>query len=409
MDIAIIGAGLGGLAAAAALLQQGHRVRVYEQSPQLAEVGAGIQMSANAMKVLDRLGLRAELEPVAVRPKAFEFRRFDSGEMLHRLPLGEAHEQRHGAPYFQLHRADLHGALRRAVLALDPQALVLAARATRVDEEAGAGGGVQVTFEHGSSVRAELVVGADGIKSVVRQHVLAELGNGLGTDLATELGTDRPLFTGQVAWRLTVPTERIPEALRTDLVSTIWCGPRNHAVTYYLRAGALLNFVGCVERGWEEESWTARRPWEELDADYQGWHPMVRAVVEHADRDQCFRWALNNREPSQRWSSARVTLLGDAVHATLPYMAQGAAMAIEDAAVLARALALPLPLAERLRRYETHRAPRAARVVRESTEMGELYHIVDAQQMREAFVARDIARSRNEWLYPYDPWQAPLA
>jgi salicylate hydroxylase len=397
MDIAIIGAGLGGLAAAAALLQQGHRVRVYEQSPQLAEVGAGIQMSANAMKVLDRLGLRAELEPVAVRPKAFEFRRFDSGEVLHRLPLGEAHEQRHGAPYFQLHRADLHNALRRAVLALDPQALVLAARATGIEEGVGGGGeGVQVTFEQGDPVRAELVVGADGIKSVVRQHVLAEL------------GTDRPHFTGQVAWRLTVPTERIPEALRTDLVSTIWCGPRNHAVTYYLRAGALLNFVGCVERGWEEESWTARRPWEELDADYTGWHPMVRAVVEHADRGECFRWALNNREPSLRWSSGRVTLLGDAVHATLPYMAQGAAMAIEDAAVLSRALALPVPLAERLRRYETHRAPRAARVVRESTEMGELYHIVDAQQMREAFVARDIARSRNEWLYPYDPWQAPL-
>lgn len=397
MEIAVIGAGLGGLAAAAALLQQGHHVRVYEQSPQLAEVGAGIQMSANAMKVLDRLGLRRVLEPVAVRPLAFEFRRFDSGEMLHRLPLGEAHEQRHGAPYFQLHRADLHGALQQAVRALDAGALVLGARATRITET---DDGVRIALHGGAEVQAELVVGADGIKSVVRQHVLAEL------------GVDRPQFTGQVAWRLTVPTERIPPELRTDVVSTIWCGPRNHAVTYYLRAGALLNFVGCVEREWEmgeEESWTARRPWQELDADYRGWHPMVRAVVEHAERDQCFRWALNNRVPSQRWSSARVTLLGDAVHATLPYMAQGAAMAIEDAAVLARALALPLPLAERLRRYEVHRAPRAARVVRESTEMGELYHIVDARQMREAFALRDIARSRNEWLYPYDPWQAPLA
>lgn len=397
MEIAVIGAGLGGLAAAAALLQQGHRVRVYEQSPQLAEVGAGIQMSANAMKVLDRLGLRRVLEPVAVRPLAFEFRRFDSGEMLHRLPLGEAHEQRHGAPYFQLHRADLHGALQQAVRALDAGALVLGARATRIAET---DDGVRIALHGGAEVQAELVVGADGIKSVVRQHVLAEL------------GVDRPMFTGQVAWRLTVPTERIPPELRTDVVSTIWCGPRNHAVTYYLRAGALLNFVGCVEREWEmgeEESWTARRPWQELNADYRGWHPMVRAVVEHAERDQCFRWALNNRVPSQRWSSARVTLLGDAVRATLPYMAQGAAMAIEDAAVLARALALPLPLAERLRRYEAHRAPRAARVVRESTEMGELYHIVDARQMREAFALRDIARSRNEWLYPYDPWQAPLA
>jgi salicylate hydroxylase len=172
---------------------------------------------------------------------------------------------------------------------------------------------------------------------------------------------------------------------------------------YYLRGGRVLNFVGCVERADEEESWTTRRPWAELDADYRGWHPMVRAVIDTVDRDQCFRWALNNREPSLQWSRGHCTLLGDAVHATLPYMAQGAAMAIEDAAVLARALALEGPLAERLRRFEQHRAPRTARVVHESSEMGELYHISDAAQMRQAFHDRNIARSRNEWLYPYDP------
>ena len=390
MDILIIGAGLGGLAAAAVLQQQGHQVRVAEQSAQLGEVGAGIQMSANAMKVLDRIGLRTDLEPVAVRPLAFEFRRFDSGEHLHRIPLGPAHEARHGAPYFQLHRADLHTALQRVVRAHDAQAITLNARAAAVDESAE---GVRVTLDDGRVMDAELLVGADGIRSVVRRHVL---------------GDDQPRFTGQVAWRCLVPTERIPPALRTDLVSTIWCGPHNHAVTYYLRAGSVLNFVGCVERPWEEESWTARRPWDELDADYAGWHPMVRAVVDHVDRDQCFRWALNNREPSACWSSDRITMLGDAVHATLPYMAQGAAMAIEDAAVLARALELPLPLSHRLQRYESHRAPRTARVVRESTEMGELYHIVDAAAMRQAFIDRDVARSRNEWLYPYDPWTADL-
>ena len=390
MQVAIIGAGLGGLCAAAVLQRQGHAVRVYEQSATLGEVGAGIQMSANAMKVLDAIGLRPALEPVAVRPKAFEFRRFDSGEMLHRLPLGSTHEQRHGAPYFQLHRADLHAALQAAVLAHDPQAVVTGARAMAFVEGPDA---AQVQFEDGRTAQADLVVGADGIKSAVRRHVL---------------GADQPRFTGQVAWRCTVPTDRIPAALRTDLVSTIWCGPRNHAVTYYLRNGALLNFVGCVERGWEEESWTTRRPWSELDADYEGWHPMVRAVIEQVDRDQCYRWALNNRTPSQRWSSQRITMLGDAVHATLPYMAQGAAMAIEDAAVLARALALPGTLVHQLSRYERHRAPRTARVVDESTEMGTLYHIVDAQQMRLAFIDRDIARSRNEWLYPYDPWSAAL-
>ena len=392
MDIVIIGAGIGGLTAAAALLQHGHRVRVFEQAAQLGEVGAGIQMSANAMKVLDALGLRAAFEPTAVRPKAFEFRRFDSGELLHRLPLGEQHEQRHGAPYFQIHRSDLHGALQQRVQSLDPSAITLNARATALLEDAD---GATVHFDADTPpVRAELVVGADGINSVVRRHIL---------------GDDKPTFTGQVAWRCTVPTARIAPALRTDLVSTIWCGPKNHAVMYYLRNGELLNFVGCVERPDEEESWTTRRPWAELDDDYRGWHPMVRAVIEQVDRDQCFRWALNNRVPSLVWNSRRATMLGDAVHATLPYMAQGAAMAIEDAAVLARALALPsLSLAEQLRRYQDHRAPRTARVVRESTEMGELYHIGEAEAMRQAFHDRDIARSRNEWLYPYDPMQVEI-
>ena len=391
MDIVIVGAGLGGLTAAAALLQHGHRVRVFEQAAQLGEVGAGIQLSANAMKVLDRLGLRAALEPQAVRPLAFEFRRHDGGELLHRLPLGAAHEQRHGAPYLQLHRSDLHRALQQAVRALAPQAICLNARVCAIEENAD---GASLHFEGQPAVHAELVVGADGIKSVVRRHIL---------------GDDRPVTTGQVAWRCTVPIERIAPALRTDIVSTIWCGPQNHAVTYYLRGGELLNFVGCVEHDLdEEESWTQRRPWQELDRDYRGWHPMVRAVIEAVDRDQCFRWALNRREPSLRWGSGCTTMLGDAVHATLPYMAQGAAMAIEDAALLVRALALPGALAERLRRYQDHRAPRTARVVRESTEMGELYHIVDAAAMRQAFHDRDIARSRNEWLYPYDPWSVEI-
>lgn len=393
MNVAIVGAGLGGLTAAAALLQRGHRVRVYEQAGALGEVGAGIQMSANAVKVLDSLGLRAALEPSAVRPKAFEFRRFDSGDVLHRLPLGDAHEQRHGAPYFQMHRSDLHSALQAAVLALDPQAITLNARVMAIDEDHA---GATVHFKGLPSVVADLVIGADGIKSVVRRHIV-------GQDAS-------PVFTGQVAWRCTVPTERIAPALRTDIVSTIWCGPKNHAVMYYLRGGALLNFVGCVESATpDEESWTARRPWAELDAEYRGWHPMVRAVIDQVDRDQCFRWALNARQPDTQWSSARATLLGDAVHATLPYMAQGAAMAIEDAAVLARALEFPGLLAERLRRYQSHRAPRTARVVRESGEMGDLYHIGDAESMRRAFADRDIARSRNGWLYPYDPLHAEIA
>ncbi len=390
MNVVIVGAGLGGLAAAACLLRRGHRVRVVEQSPVLGEVGAGIQLSANAVKVLQALGLTPALEAGGVKPEAFEFRRFDSGELLHRIPLGEAHRQRHGAAYYQMHRSDLHAALVDAVRELDPAALHLGTRVAGVHED---DAGVTLQFASGGPMRAELVVGADGVKSTIRPHVL---------------GADAPRFTGQVVWRVLVPAGRIAPSLRTGFVSTIWCGPGNHGVMYWLRGGTLLNFVGCVARPWEEESWTTRRPWAELDADYAGWHPMVRAVIDAADRDQCYRWAINTRAPSAVWSTPRVTLLGDAVHATLPYMAQGAAMAIEDAAVLARALDLGLPLPQALQVYERHRGPRTRRVVEESAEMGELYQIDNAAQMRQAFHDRNIAKSRNEWLYPYDPWRVPL-
>lgn len=390
MDIAVVGAGIGGLAAAACLLRNGHQVRVYEQAPAISVVGAAVQMSANAVKVLEHLGLKAALEANAVKPKSFEFRRFDTGEMLHEIKLGADHEARHGSPYYQIHRVDLHAALMDAVHKLDPQALVLGSRAEQVHEDSH---GAEVVFTDGRKVRADLLVGADGIKSVLRQHVVDEA---------------PASFTGQVAWRLSIPTERIPVHLRPDVVSSIWCGPKNHAVMYYMRSGDVLNFVGCVERPWEEESWTARKPWEELDQDYAGWHPIVRAAIDNVDRDQCFRWALNNRVPVMTWSSARVALLGDAVHPTLPYMAQGAAMAIEDAAVLSRAVELDMPMDEALRVYQNHRAPRAARVVNESNEMSDLYHIADAQQMKQAFKDRNIAHTRNNWLYPYNPMTVDL-
>jgi salicylate hydroxylase len=391
MDIALVGAGIGGLAAAACLLQQGHRVRVYEQAAEVSEIGAAVQMSANAVKVLYTLGLKDTLERHAVKPESFQFLRFDSGELLHQIVLGSEHEKRHGHPYYQIHRVDLHQGLMQAVLQLDPQALVLGKRARQVSESAHE---ACVDFDDGTSIRAELLVGSDGIKSVVRRHVVDDT---------------PPVFTGQVAWRLAIPIQRIDPALRPPLASTIWCGPKNHAVMYYMRGGEVLNFVGCVERPWEEESWTARKPWSELSADYEGWHPMVRAPIEAADKDQCFRWALNNRQPVMTWCTPRVALLGDSVHATLPYMAQGAAMAIEDAAILSRALGLDLPLHERLGVYQRHRAPRAARVVHESTEMGELYHIADAAQMKQAFKDRNIAASRNNWLYPYNPWTVDIS
>jgi salicylate hydroxylase len=388
--ILIAGAGLGGLAAAACLLKRGFEVRLFEQAPQLGEVGAGIQQSANAVKVLYDLGLKGELERVGVKPQDYEFRRFDTGELLHKIAFAGAHEERHGTPYYHLHRADFHQMLADKVRALDPGCITLNARVTGFTESANA---VKVKLADGSEVSGDVLVGADGIRSVVRRPIAGEM---------------PARYTGYVAWRVTVPRERLPAGIM-DLVGAVWCGPRNHCVLYWLRSGTLLNFVGCPEHAaWDEESWTQRRPWEELKADYAGWHPKIQAILNAADRTECYRWALNDRKPIRTWSTERVTLLGDAAHPTLPFLAQGACMAIEDAAVLARALEDAASVREALQMYERARVDRCARVVIESAAHGGLYHIVDADEMKRAFAERNIAREREQWLYNYDPLKVPL-
>jgi salicylate hydroxylase len=390
LNVLIAGAGLGGLTAAACLLRAGHRVRVFEQAPQLGEVGAGIQQSANSVKVLYDLGLREALDKVAVRPHDYEFRRFDTGELLHKIPFSGEHEKNHGAPYYHLHRGDFHRILVDKVRSLDPACITLNAKATGFSES---GDRVELKFENGETVSGDLLVGADGIKSVVRAQIAG----------------DTPVqYTGFVAWRITVPRERLPQDV-TALVGTVWCGPRNHCVTYWLRSGTLLNFVGCPRReAWEEESWTQRRPWQELKEAYAGWNAAIQAILDAADRNECYRWALNDRQPIRDWSTRRATLLGDAAHPTLPFLAQGACMAIEDGAVLARALGAAGSVPDALQVYQRARAERCARVVLQSTEMGGLYHIRDAEEMKRAFAQRNIARERAQWLYNYDPLTVPL-
>ena len=389
--VIIAGAGLGGLSAAACLLQRGFEVRVFEQAPQLAEVGAGIQQSANSVKVLYALGLRDALERIGVKPRDYEFRRFDTGELMHKIPFAGAHEEKHGTPYYHLHRADFHQILVDRVRAMDPGCITLNARVTGFDERPG---GVTVKLADGAQASGDVLVGADGIKSVIRARIAGET---------------PARYTGYVAWRVTVARERLPPGVM-DMVGAVWCGPRNHCVLYWLRSGRLLNFVGCPEHAaWDEESWTQRRPWEELKAAYAGWHPRIQAILDAADRNECYRWALNDRMPIRHWSSARVTLLGDAAHPTLPFLAQGACMAIEDGAVLARALEGAGSVPEALQLYQRARVERCARVVTESREHGGLYHIVDAGEMKQAFAERNIAQERERWLYNYDPLTVPLS
>ncbi|HRW29688.1 MAG TPA: FAD-dependent monooxygenase, partial [Emcibacteraceae bacterium] len=343
--IIIAGAGIGGLTAAACLLQEGYHVRVYEQAPKLGEIGAGIQTSAPAVKVLHHLGLAEKLAEVSVKPKSFEFRLFDSGEVLHKLPLAEAHEKQHGAPYYHIHRSDIHKILADRVLELDPDAVVLNSTAVGFSEDKDS---VTLNLADGREIRGDILVGADGIKSAIRDQIV---------------GVTEPDYSGQVAWRATVDVKKLPADFMDKIVA-IWCGPKKHAVVYYLRSGKLLNFVGCVENSdWKEESWTVKASWDALKADYAGWNKEIQTIIDNIDKDQCFLWALNNRKPVDNWRTDRAVIMGDAAHPTLPYMASGAVMAIEDGAVLMRSINANNDVAEALDMFQRNRLDRTARIV----------------------------------------------
>jgi salicylate hydroxylase len=384
--ILIAGAGIGGLTAAACLLKAGHDVQIFEQAPELIEVGAGIQISANAMHVLDDLGLGEAISAASVRPEAYVFRLHDSGEIISQFALAENHLRLHKAPYNQLHRADFQQLLAGKV----KQVIRLNSRVAGFEETAA---GVRVRLTNGETASGDLLIGADGVKSAVRAQIA---------------GAAQPVYSGDAAWRLTIPTHRLPPGFM-DPVMSVWMGPAAHVVCYYLRAGALLNFVGLVETDEvSEESWTARFPWDKLKADFAGWHPDIQTVIDLAERDACYRWSLFYRPPITNWSTRRATLLGDSVHPTLPYLAQGAAMAIEDAAVLTRALGMA-DVPEALQIYQRNRIGRTTRIMEGSSGNRELFHMRDQQQLRQAFAKRDEGAARNAWLYSYNPLSVDLA
>lgn len=370
--IGISGAGIGGLAAAIALRKLGLESVVFEQAPKFARVGADINLTPNAVLALDGLGVGDELRKTAARPSHRISRTWDTGEETSRLEMSQAAETRYGAPQLTMHRADLLAALEQAV----PAATIhLGKRTVAIDEGAD---GITVRFEDGTSQRVDVLVGADGIHSTVRKHLL---------------GDEYPDFTGVVAYRAVVPASRL-EGVPNLGAFTKWWGPNpeTQIVTFPLNLGRdIFIFATTPQDSWRHESWTMPGSVEELRASYSDFHPEARALL--AACDEVLKSALYVRDPLPSWSRGNVTLLGDACHPMMPFMAQGAGMAIEDAVVLARYLAdTPEAPTQALKRYEAARHDRTARV-----QIGSRGN----NWLKEG--------GNADWVYEYNAWTVPLA
>ncbi len=393
--VLIAGAGIGGLTAALALLKRGFKVQVFEQATELREVGAGLQLSPNALRALYQLGLRDSLSKVAVEPAGKEIRLWNSGQTWKLFDLGTTAVREYGYPYVMVYRPDLHGVLVDAVRAINPEALVLGAQCRGFVQDAD---GVTLQLADGNEVRGQVLIGADGVHSRIRGQLF---------------GADAPSFSGCLAWRGVIPLDRLPERLRRP-VGTNWVGPGAHVIHYPLQGGKLMNFVGIVERDdWQVESWTQQGSHDECHEDFKGWHDDVHELIRNVDVP--FKWALMARPPLQRWSEGRVSLLGDACHPTLPFLAQGAAMAIEDAYVLGRSLekyAEAPSLA--LEKYEAARIERTTQIVLRSTENGRRFHnpALASTEGAAAYVDREWAevkvRERYDWLFRYNVDEVPV-
>jgi salicylate hydroxylase len=355
LRVAIIGAGIGGLAAAVALRRRGYEVALYERATKLEEAGAGLQIGPNGVKVMRALGLEDELMRNAFEPLSIMSITWDEGRLRFRQPLKEIARQKYGAPYLTAHRADLHNLLRRAA---GDAPLHLGANCIGADT---VNGTAVAHFADGSEAEADIVVGADGIRSAIR---------------AQHFGADRPRFTEMMAWRCIVPMECVPTRVGPDGSVALdhgeyfgWIGPNGHVICYPIGAnGDRLNiFGGHVTEQWVEESWSAPSSREELIAAKAGWNEALLDMFRHVEH--VFKWGIYDRDPLPQWSAGRVTLLGDAAHPTMPTLAQGANMAIEDGYVLARALARhPGNIETALKTYVAERKPRTDWVTLKSRE-----------------------------------------
>jgi 6-hydroxynicotinate 3-monooxygenase len=367
--IAVIGAGLGGLSVAGFLQRAGFPVTVYEQAPAFSRIGAGIILSANAMKAFRRLGIEQDLIETGIKPESYVSRAWDSGETMYEIKFDAASEARYGGPYMNIHRGDLHGVLERVVT---PGTIAFDHRLVGLDESREA---VRLSFENGVRVEADIVIGADGIRSRVRENLL---------------GFEPPRFAGAVAQRAIFPTERLRGSGIADC--TKWWGPDRHILPYFMTSRRdEIYVIGVIPAAqWDSEASSLPCSRDEMLESFAGFHVDLRRVLEVAD--DVSLWPIYDRERNDRWSGGRIVLLGDACHPMRPFMAAGGAMAVEDGVILSRCLAACNDHGEAFRCYEATRIPRVTEVQRIS---------IENSWMR--------GPTETDWFYCYDPCLAPLA
>ena len=386
--ILIVGGGIGGIGAGLALARAGHRVQVFERSAAFGEIGAGIQLGPNVMRMFERLGVKEAMLDIGFRPTALVMRDAIEGSEVARVPLGAGFEARFGQPYGVIHRADLHAVLLDALKA-QPNAELLTER--DVEGFAQDADGVTLRFKDGAAARGRALIGADGLWSRIRQQVI---------------GDGKPIVSGHIAYRAVLPMEEVPPGISRDEM-TVWVGPRVHLVHYRLRRGSLMNLVAVFHSDRYAEGWNESGDVAELERHFAAARPEVRALL--AKINAWKYWVLCWREPRRGWSQGRVTLLGDAAHPTLQYLAQGANQALEDAVCLTDMLAAhgaDLPAA--FRAYEDARVLRTGRVQLMSKVYGEVFHAAHVTaELRNAMLANRTAEQSWDgmaWLYDGPVW-----
>ncbi|HJL79753.1 MAG: FAD-dependent monooxygenase [Gammaproteobacteria bacterium] len=381
-NIAIVGAGIGGLTAALGLSQKGFEVTIFEQAPELSEVGAGLTITPNATKGLRYLGIEEEVANIGMAHDLQGVRNYESGEIIVPLYRGKKMLEKYGAYQYQMHRADLHSLLADKLISINPESIHLNHECIDLSE---GNDKVVLKFSNGKRFDFDFVIGADGNRSKIRNTIL---------------GDDDPQFSGYVAWRGLVPTSELSEGDFDECGSSAFIAPGRVFARYMVRNGDLYNYVAFLATDeWAEEGWSIRSEVGTLLETFADFNQQVKNIIRATPPDDCYKWGIFTREPAAKWSTSKVTLLGDAAHPTTPFMGQGAVMAIEDAVVLTRIIEQSNNPEEIIERYENARVERANFVMNHSRKAGERF----TGNEPEKYSKEDHKNEEELGLFFYDP------